>query len=186
VHGREGPARDDLVLTPDQQTTTDAQATHDAQPLRGTLVQLNVSKGGMPKLPILFARVSVEGVAGDWQKNRTYHGGPKRAVCLFSEELYGWLRAEHGIDLTNGAVGENFTTRGIDLMSLNQGDRLRVGECLIERTAVRAPCRNLNKWDGRLLSIIQGRSGWVAKVVEEGMVRPGDSIEVTQRGEMRV
>jgi MOSC domain-containing protein YiiM len=106
-------------------------------------------------------------------------------VCLFSEELYAWLREEHQIDLTNGAVGENFTTRGIDLMSLNQGDRLRVGECLIELTAVRAPCRNLNQWDGRLLSVIQGRSGWVGKVVEEGMVRPGDSIEVTQRADMR-
>ena len=180
MHGREGAAGDDLVLTPEPQTAAAANArtTTDAQPPRGTLVQLNVSKGGMPKLPVLFARVSVEGVAGDWQKNRKYHGGPDRAVCLFSEELYAWLRAEHGIDLANGAVGENFTTRGIDLMSLNQGDQLRVGECLIELTAVRAPCRNLNKWDGRLLSVIQGRSGWVAKVVQEGIVRPGDPIEV--------
>lgn len=145
----------------------------------GTLVQLNVSGGGMPKLPIESARVTAEGVAGDRQKNRTYHGGPNRAVCLYSEELYGWLRAEHGIDLKNGAVGENFTTRGIDLHALNQGDRLRVGDqCTIELTSVRAPCRNLNKWDGRLLSVIQGRSGWVAKVVQDGTVRPGDPIEV--------
>jgi MOSC domain-containing protein YiiM len=148
----------------------------------GTLVQLNVSPGGMPKLPVLFARVTAEGVAGDWQKNRTYHGGPNRAVCLYSEELYAWLRAEHGIDLVNGAVGENFTTRGIDLHALNQGDRLKVGECTIELTSVRAPCRNLNKWDGRLLSVIQGRSGWVAKVVQDGLVRPGDPIEVVPAG----
>jgi MOSC domain-containing protein YiiM len=141
------------------------------------LVQLNVSHGEMPKLPVLFAEVTADGVAGDWQKNRTYHGGPNRSVCLYSEELYAWLREQHGIDLRNGAVGENFTTRGIDLNALSPGDQLRVGGCTIELTAIRAPCRNLNKWDGRLLSVIQGRSGWLAKVVQAGIVRPGDAID---------
>lgn len=131
----------------------------------------------MPKLPVLLARVTRDGVGGDWQKNRKYHGGPDRAVCLFSEELYGWLR-EQGIDLQNGSVGENFTTSGVDLMALGVGDRLRVGECLIEITDVRTPCRNLNQWHPDLLSMMKGRSGWVAKVVEEAIVKPGDSIEV--------
>jgi MOSC domain-containing protein YiiM len=145
--------------------------------MRATVVQINVSSGGMPKLPVLLARVTRDGVGGDWQKNRKYHGGPDRAVCLFSEELYGWLR-EQGIDLQNGSVGENFTTSGVDLMALGVGDRLRVGECLIEITDVRTPCRNLNQWHPDLLSMMKGRSGWVAKVVEEAIVKPGDSIEV--------
>src|SRR5436190_18820610 len=96
------------------------------------LVQVNVSKGGMPKLPVLSAEVTKDGVAGDWQKNRKYHGGPDRAVCVFSQELYSWLR-DKGIDLVNGSVGENFTTRGLDLHKLSVGDRLRVGDvCVIE------------------------------------------------------
>ena len=151
--------------------------------MKGILTQLNVSDGGMPKLPVMFGRVTRDGVAGDWQKNRKYHGGPDRAVCLFSEELYEWLRKQGVEGLFNGAVGENFTTRGIDLMDLAPGQRLRVGEtCVIELTDVREPCRQLKKWDGRFPKLILGRSGWLARVVVEGEVKSGDAIEVLRRG----
>jgi MOSC domain-containing protein YiiM len=150
--------------------------------MTGTLVQLNVSKGGMPKLPIPAARVAVDGVEGDRQKNRKYHGGPDRAVCLFSVELYDRLRSL-GIDLPNGAVGENFTVQGIDFQQLGKGDRLRVGEpgrgCVVEITGVRVPCRSLKQWDADLPELIVGYSGWVAKVVSEGEVRAGDPVTVT-------
>src|SRR3954451_648091 len=143
--------------------------------MKGTLVQLNVSGGGMPKLPVLQAMVTAEGVAGDWQKNRKYHGGPDRAVCIFSVELYDRLRGL-GIDLVPGAVGENFTTSGLDLQRLTKGSRLRVGGCTIEITDVRVPCRSLRQWDDDLPELIVGFSGWVAKVVEDGEVRAGDSV----------
>src|SRR5688572_276126 len=133
------------------------------------LAQLNVSPGGMPKLPIESARVTFEGVEGDWQKNRKYHGGPDRAICLYSEELYAYLR-DKGVNVTNGQIGENFTTRGLDLQSLRKGDRIRVGACVIELTEVRVPCRQLRKWDQDLPELIVGHSGWVAKVIEEGTV----------------
>src|ERR1700744_3973814 len=110
--------------------------------MRGTLVQVNVSPGGMPKLPVDSPREPKEGVAGDWQTNRKRHGGPDRAVCLFSVELYDDLR-EEGLDLKWGSIGENFTTYGFDLMSLSPGSLLRVGECLIEITGIRVPCKNL-------------------------------------------
>ncbi len=145
-----------------------------------TLAQLNISPGGMPKLPIASARVTIDGVAGDWQKNRKYHGGPDRAVCLYSEELYAWLR-EQGAEVSAGQIGENFTTRGLDLQSLAKGDRLKVGECVIELTEVRVPCRQLKKWAADLPKLIVGRSGWLARVVTEGTVRTGDGIEVLPR-----
>ena len=149
------------------------------------LVQVNVSKGGMPKLPVLSAEVTKDGVAGDWQKNRKYHGGPDRAVCVFSEELYAELR-EQGVNAGNGDFGENFTTRRLDLRRLAVGDRLRVGDrCVIEITNVRVPCSQLKKWDADLPELIVGRSGWVAKVVEEGVVKPGDRIDrVPPNGEV--
>src|SRR5437764_14318590 len=117
----------------------DVQRTMRAR-MTPVLTQVNVSEGGMPKLPVRgAARVTRDGVEGDWQKNRKYHGGPNRAVCIFSEELYEWLR-DKGIDLKNGSVGENFTTRGLDLNQLNKGDRLRVGHaCIVEITDVRVP-----------------------------------------------
>ena len=130
--------------------------------MQGTLAQLNVSQGGVPKRPVLFARVSKDGVDGDAQRNLKYHGGPDRALCLYSVELYDWLRGE-----------------GVDLCALAAGDRLRVGDCLIELTDVREPCRTLKKWDERFPKLILGRSGWVAKVIEEAVVKPGDAIEVS-------
>jgi len=148
--------------------------------MKGVLIQVNVSPGGMPKLPVLQARVTVEGVEGDWQKNRKYHGGPDRAVCLFSTELYDRLRSL-GIDLLPGSVGENFTTTGVDLQKLGKGDRLAVGGCIVEMTNVRVPCSSLKKWDEDLPGLIVGFSGWVAKVVREGFVTAGDPIEKLPR-----
>ncbi len=130
----------------------------------------------MPKLARAEARVTRDGVDGDWQLNRKYHGGCERAVCLFSAELYDWLRREYSIDLQPGCVGENFTTTGIDLQTLKPGDRLSVGEVVIEITKVRVPCRSLNQWDPRLLDVIEGHSGWMARVVRAGVVRPGDPV----------
>jgi MOSC domain-containing protein YiiM len=145
--------------------------------MTATLVQLNVSQGGVPKRPVDSARVTCGGVEGDVQRNLKYHGGPDRAVCIYSEEFYAELRSE-GIDVTNGAFGENFTTSGVDLNLLERGDRLRVGDCLVEITDVRVPCSTLKKWSAKLPKLIVGRSGWVAKVIEEAVVRPGDAIEV--------
>ena len=150
--------------------------------MAGVLAQLNVSRGGMPKRSITSAMVTYDGVAGDWQKNRKYHGGPHRAICLYSEELYAWLR-EQGIDVSNGDVGENFTTRGLDLLALVKGARLRVGgACVVQVTDVRVPCRQLKKWGENLPELIVGRSGWVAKFVTEGEVKADDPIEVVARG----
>jgi len=148
------------------------------EPAPAVLLQVNVSPGGMPKLPVLSARVTRNGIEGDRQRNLKYHGGPDRAVCIYSQELYAWL-VEQGIDVSPGQIGENFTTAGLDLQKLSPGYRLRVGEdCIIEITKVRVPCSQLKKWDVDLPELIVGRSGWVARVIEEGTVRPGDVIEM--------
>jgi MOSC domain-containing protein YiiM len=146
--------------------------------MAATLVQLSISKGGMPKLPVTQAKVTRDGVGDDWQLNRKYHGGCDRAVCLYSTELYDWLRRAHQIDLKPGYVGENFTTTGVDLQTISVGDQLRVGDCLIQISKVREPCRSLNQWHPQLLKLIIGHSGWLARVIEPAVVREGDGIEV--------
>ena len=80
--------------------------------------------------------------------------------------------------VSNGDIGENFTTRGINLQHLKKGDRLKIGGCVIEITDIRIPCFQLKKWDVDLPELIVGRSGWVAKVIKEGLVKQGDSIEI--------
>lgn len=49
--------------------------------------QINLSDGGVPKLPVWEASVGKEGLSGDRQRNLKFHGGPDRAVCLYSLEL---------------------------------------------------------------------------------------------------
>jgi MOSC domain-containing protein YiiM len=143
--------------------------------MSGSLTQISASAGGMPKSPLASALVTAQGVAGDRQRNRKHHGGADRAVCLYSEELYAWLR-QQGVSLSPGQVGENFTTRGIDLLSLPPGEYLSVGECVIQLCSIRVPCRQLNMWHPDLLQIIEGHTGWLARVIVSGMVRPGDVI----------
>ncbi len=147
----------------------------------GTLVQVSTSRGGMPKLPLLAAPVTVDGVGDDWQANRKYHGGRDRAVCLFGVEGYDRLRAEFGISLTPGCLGENFTTAGVDLDALAVGDAVDVGPVGLVITDVRTPCRSLDQWDKRLMRAIKGRSGWVCRVDVPGTVRPGDAVVVRGR-----
>jgi MOSC domain-containing protein YiiM len=143
------------------------------------VLQINVSSGGMPKLPVLTARVTRAGIEGDRSKNLKFHGGPDRAVCLFSDELYAQLRSE-GMPIHPGDIGENFTTRGIDLLALKPGQQLAVGQCIIEITKVRTPCRQLDMWHPELMKRIAGRSGWLARVTGEGVVRLGDPIRILE------
>jgi MOSC domain-containing protein YiiM len=114
--------------------------------------------------------------------NRHSVGGP-RQVCLFDAETYEALRSE-GMKVGPGSFGENLTLTGIPFADLRSGDRLKIGgEAVIEITMVRKPCSNLTQIDPRLPDAVAGRSGWMAKVVTGGYVRPGDPVVVVGRGE---
>src|SRR4051794_14921784 len=95
---------------------------------------VNISRGGVPKHPVLQARIDGSGVAGDWQRDLRYHGGPDRAVCLYSMELIEALRGE-GHPIAPGSIGENLTLAGVDWRQMVPGARLRTGEALLELTA---------------------------------------------------
>src|SRR5919107_4461162 len=92
---------------------------------------LNVSDGGVPKLPVARARVTSAGVEGDRQRKLTIHGGPDRALCLWSLELIEALRAE-GHPVVPGSAGENVTISGVDWGRVVPGARLRLGSVLVE------------------------------------------------------
>jgi MOSC domain-containing protein YiiM len=159
--------------------------------MTGIVVQLNVSPGGAPKQPIPEAKVSALGLEGDHNRCRTRKGDPenRRAVCLYPLEHISWLR-QLGFPVHPGALGENITTQGIDYGQLRIGDILRVGDVELEITRVRTPCAGISQFGGEELArtIFEpdarenpaspkwGRSGFYAKVLKEGAVRPGDSI----------
>lgn len=147
------------------------------------LYQINVSDGGVPKLPVPEAMITVQGVKGDRQRSPKIHGGPNRAVCLYSLEVIRALQAE-GHTIAPGSAGENLTLAGLDWSRLKPGDRIRVGPARLEITSYTAPCEHNARWfrDGDFSRISQKKHpGWsrlYARVLEEGVVRPGDPVIV--------
>lgn len=146
--------------------------------------QINVSDGGVPKYPVFEAKISKEGVQGDRQRNLKVHGGPDRAVCLFSVELIERMQDEgHSIDA--GSSGENLTLAGLAWDTLEPGTQLKIGpDVLLEVASYCAPCEWNARWfrDGDISRISQRTNpGWsrlYARVLESGVVRPGDVVEI--------
>lgn len=130
----------------------------------GRMVSVNVSQGGVPKLPVERARVSSAGVEGDRQRFREFHGGPERAVSLYSLDLIEALRKE-GHPIGVGTTGENLTLAGVDWRLVIPGAQLRIGEAEIEITAYAAPCRTIAG------SFIGRRMGRIAEVKHPGWSR---------------
>ena len=149
-----------------------------------SILQLNASDGGVPKTPLDQATVTTDGVTGDRQRNTKSHGGPDRALCLFSADIIATLQAE-GHPIRPGDTGENVTIAGLDWSALAPGARLRLGpDVLIEITTYTTPCHHIAKYfhDGDSQHISQqhspGRSRLYARVIETGPLRPGDPVEL--------
>lgn len=110
-----------------------------------------------------------------------------RQVHLIHAELHDELQAA-GFEVVPGMMGENVTTRGVDLLGLPTGTKLRLGEsALVEITGLRNPCGQLDKLqDGLLKATIDQdadgnvirKAGIMGIVLADGDVRPGDPIQV--------
>jgi MOSC domain-containing protein YiiM len=142
----------------------------------------------------LVAGLGVEGDAhmGEKVKHR-YHAAKNpdapnlRQVHLMHEELFDELRVS-GFNIGPGAIGENVTTRGIDLLGLPKGARLRLGlAAVIEITGLRNPCRQIDAFQRGLTAAVLGRdregrlirrAGVMAIVITGGDVKAGDLITV--------
>jgi len=150
----------------------------------GRIVQISVSNGGVPKTAVPAARVTADGIDGDRQRNLEHHGGPERAVCLFSMERIRALQHE-GHTIVPGAVGENITVEGIDWDTVEPNTRLQLGDdVVLEVTRYTSPCTNIRASfaDGNVARISQKRhAGWsrvYARVLAPGTVRTGDAVRV--------
>ena len=151
----------------------------------GTVISINVSDGGVPKRRVSDAKVSLLGLVNDDHDDKKNHGGPERAVCVYSLERIRALQAEgHPIDV--GTAGENVTVEGIDWELVVPGARFRVGtEVLLEVASFTGPCKTIRDsfTDGRFVRISQKlHPGWsrvYTRVLSEGSIRFGDAVELT-------
>ncbi len=169
----------------DRELPGTARATSPQAPVaRARVARINTSPGGVPKRPVGSARVGTLGLDGDAHTDRTVHGGPFRAVCLYSMEAIDRVRAD-GHPIFPGSVGENLTLEGLELSTLATGDRLAVGdELVLEVTTPAAPCETIREsFLEERISRISIRthpldSRLYARVLVEGVVRTGDPVRV--------
>ena len=151
----------------------------------GKLISINSSGGGVPKRPVLFATVNSLGLEDDRHIDRN-HGGPERAICLYSIELISALRAEgHPIDI--GTAGENFTVEDLDWSLVKPGVKMSVGgEVQLEVTSFTSPCKTIaGSFAGGAFKRISEKlhPGWsrvYARVLTQGTVESGSSIIIEQ------
>lgn len=149
----------------------------------GSVVQLNVSDGGVPKAPVPVVEIDPGGVVGDRQGDRRNHGRPLQALCLWSLEVIEALQRE-GHPIAPGLAGENVTISGVDWPSLRPGVQLRLGEVVAEISAYATPCKKNAAWfadrDVRRINhdLHPGWSRAYAWVRQPGLIRTGDEVVV--------
>jgi MOSC domain-containing protein YiiM len=136
-------------------------------------------------------KVTRLGLEGDDQGNKKLHGGIYKAICVYPSEHYDHWKAELGNPgLSFGDFGENLTTAGLMEGDIYLGDRLRIGSAELVVTQPREPCITLNaRLSTKDISARirkSGQSGFYFSVVEEGIIKNGDSIEYVNRDENRV
>lgn len=148
---------------------------------QGTVVRVNASDGGVPKLSIGGADVLYAGLTVDTQANRKHHGRPFQALCLWSSEVIDELAAD-GHPIEAGSAGENITIAGLDWLTLRPGTLLRIGSVLAEVSFPATPCAKQTRWfaDGDFRRIDHDRNPhlvrWYAWVREPGRVDQGDAV----------
>ena len=140
--------------------------------------------------------VEGQGVQGDAHSGRTVKHRSRvardptqpnlRQVHLLHAELFDELMAA-GFAVWPGELGENITTRGIDLLALSTGTRLRIGAAVVEVTGLRNPCSQLDRFQQGLTAAVLDRdaqgqlvrkAGVMAVVVVGGQIRAGQAVEI--------
>jgi MOSC domain-containing protein YiiM len=132
--------------------------------------------------PVMVRRLNLD---GDRQADLSVHGGVDKAVYCYPSEHYEAWSSELGRELDYGTFGENLTVSGLLEDSLHVDDVLVVGSAVLQVSQPRFPCFKLGIKlnDPQMVRRFQksGRSGFYCRVLEEGTIEAGQTIEVTER-----
>jgi MOSC domain-containing protein YiiM len=138
--------------------------------------------------PVKLRKLNLD---GDKQADLTVHGGEDKAVYAYPMEHYEyWQHELPNMALRWGMFGENFTTEGLIEDAVNIGDRFRIGSAEVVATQPRLPCYKLGVKFGRMDIVRQflasGRPGIYFKVLLEGEVEAGESIELVSKDQSNI
>jgi MOSC domain-containing protein YiiM len=128
---------------------------------------------------------------GDRQADLTVHGGADKAVYVYPFEHYDYWRSElPDIELPPGIFGENFTITGLREEEVNIGDRFDIGTVKLMVTQPRLPCYKLGIRFGRpdmvKRFLASRRTGFYFRVLQEGEVGAGDTLELVSRDDNNI
>ncbi|KQV84983.1 molybdenum cofactor sulfurase [Massilia sp. Root351] len=132
--------------------------------------------------------LAADGLRGDEQGDRQYHGGPEKALHHYALEHYPHWRGRFGAAAPlqgPGAFGENIATLGMTERDVHVGDVYRVGTALVQVSQGRQPCWKLNLRFGQpdAARAVQdsGLTGWYYRVLRPGWIAPADLLELQER-----
>jgi MOSC domain-containing protein YiiM len=149
------------------------------------------TKSGIGKSKIEHsAMVNEHGVSGDEQADLVNHGGPDKAICVYSFDHYPHWEKVLNRSLTYGAFGENFTVSRMKDDEVHIGDVFQVGSAVLQISQPRQPCWKLAmKWgldELPLLVTEQGATGFYFRVLQAGEVQAGDELQLAHRHPERI
>ncbi|WJE43909.1 MOSC domain-containing protein [Bacillus halotolerans] len=128
-----------------------------------------------------------ENFEGDGQADLVNHGGPDKAVCVYSAEHYPFWTEFLSRPLPDAAFGENLTVQGLTEEDVCIGDVFQLDDAVVQVSQPRQPCIKLAKKFGvkdMVLKVQQtGYTGFYFRVLEEGRVAPGAKLDLLSRGE---
>lgn len=157
-----------------------SQMRSNSRTAAARVASLHVSRGGVPKAHVDSVDVNISGVDGDKQANRTHHGRPWQAVCIWSRDIVDAF-ATAGHPIGAGYAGENVSVSGIDWSLVRPGTIIDIGSASIRVTAYSIPCKHNAAWfaDRDFMAMSHER-GWVSRVyglvLQPGHARVGDSV----------
>lgn len=133
--------------------------------------------------PVWLSKVGLE---GDGQADLKNHGGPEKAVFVYPAGHYEYWQIELNNKLIQaGAMGENFSTVGLDESNVCIGDLYEVGDAIVQVSQPRQPCwkpaRRFKIVDLALQIQKSGRTGWYYRVIKEGTINEKDTFKLVER-----
>lgn len=133
--------------------------------------------------PLYLGEINLE---GDEQADLRHHGGPDKAVFVYPSEHYSYWQDKLSCeDISAGGMGENFSTFGICEEDTAIGDIFQIGGAIVQVSQPRQPCwKPARRFGVKELAVLQqnaGRTGWYFRVLQEGIVEAGMSLQLVER-----
>ena len=150
-----------------------------------------VEQTGIYKAPMLEpVTVNTLGLEGDFIFSSKHHGGPDQAVYIYGTLDYDYWSKELGFELAPGTFGENLTISELESASFSIGDRLEMGQVILEVSAPRIPCAVLaaRMSDAKFVKRYRqaGRPGLYCRVIQTGKLQVGDAVRLTKTSQATV